>query len=147
MRWIQFNKDNSVHIQDIPVTPETVAHLEENVTLFYTGIQRRAETILHKQKRSASPQTLVQIKGLVPVFYDVLVKGNHEGCPYENDNHEDCLYEVGHLLHRAWELKRSLCDSISNRKLDTIYERAIAAGEQEAEDTFCFTSPWKDRGV
>ena len=32
------------------------------------------------------------------------------------------------MLHSAWELKRSLCDSISNRKLDTIYERAIAAG-------------------
>ena len=28
----------------------------------------------------------------------------------------------------AWQLKRSLCDSISNPMLDTIYERAIAAG-------------------
>ena len=32
------------------------------------------------------------------------------------------------MLHRAWELKRSLCDSISNPVLDRIYERAIAAG-------------------
>ena len=37
-----------------------------------------------------------------------------------------CLSEM--VLHRAWELKRSLCDSISNPILDTIYERAIAAG-------------------
>ncbi len=118
LRRIQFNKDESVHTQDIPVTPETVAHLEENLTLFYTGIQRRAETILHEQKRSASPQTLLQIKELVPAFYDVLVKGNHDGC----------LDEVGHLLHRGWQLKRSLCDSISNPMLDTIYERAVAAG-------------------
>ena len=118
LRRIQFNRDESVHTQAIPVTPETVAHLEENFTLFYTGIQRRAETILHKQKRSASPQTLLQIKELVPAFYDVLAKGNHDGC----------LHEVGHLLHRGWNLKRSLCDSISNPMLDTIYERAIAAG-------------------
>ena len=118
LRWIQFNKDESVETQDIPVTPETVAGLEENLTLFYTGIQRRAETILHEQKRSASPQTLLQIKGLVPAFYDVLIKDNHEGC----------LYEVGGLLHRAWDLKRSLCNSISNPMLDTIYERAVAAG-------------------
>ena len=103
LRRIQFNRDESVHTQAIPVTPETVAHLEENFTLFYTGIQRRAETILNEQKRSASPQTLLQIKELVPAFYDVLAKGNHDGC----------LDEVGHLLHRGWNLKRSLCDSIS----------------------------------
>ena len=136
LRRIQFNKDESVHTQEIPATPETVAHLEENFTLFYTGIQRRAETILHKQKHSASPQTLRQIKELVPAFYDVLVEGNREclhpdssgGCPYRNDNHEDCLCEIGYLLDRAWQLKRSLCDTISNPTLDTIYERAIAAG-------------------
>ena len=118
LKRIQFNKDESVDTQDIPLTPETVARLEKNFILFYTGIQRRAETILHKQKRSASPQTLLQMRALVPAFYDILVKGNHG----------DCLDEVGHLLHRAWQLKRSLCDSISNPMLDTIYESAIAAG-------------------
>ena len=117
LRRIQFNRDESVHTQEIPATPETVARLEEHFTLFYTGIQRRAETILHKQKRSASPQTLLQIKELVPAFYDVLVKGD-----------EDRLCEIGYLLDRAWQLKRSLCDSISNSTLDTIYERAIAVG-------------------
>ena len=118
LKQIQFNRDESVATQDIPVAPETIACLEENFTLFYTGIQRRAETILHKQKRSASPQTLLQMRALVPAFHDVLVEGNRGGC----------LDEVGHLLHRAWELKRSLCDSISNPTLDTIYEHAIAAG-------------------
>ncbi len=118
LRRIQFNRDESVHTQAIPVTSETVARLEENFTLFYTGIQRRAETILHEQKRSASPQTLLQMRELVPAFHDVLVKGNHE----------NCLDEVGHLLHRAWQLKRSLCGSISNPMLDTIYECAVAAG-------------------
>ena len=118
LRRIQFNRDESVHTQDIPITPETVARLERNFTLFYTGIQRRAETILHEQKRAANPQTLLQMRELVPAFYNVLVKGNREGCPDE----------VGHLLHRAWQLKRSLCDNISNPTLDTIYERAVAAG-------------------
>ncbi len=78
LRRIQFNRDESVHTQAIPVTPETVAHLEQNLMLFYTGIQRRAETILHEQKRAANPQTLLQIKELVPAFYNVLVKGNRE---------------------------------------------------------------------
>ena len=118
LRRIQFNRDESVQTQAIPVTPETVARLEENFTLFYTGIQRRAETILHEQKRSASPQTLLQMRELVPAFHDVLVKGNHG----------NCLDEVGHLLHRAWQLKRSLCGSISNPVLDRIYECAVAAG-------------------
>ena len=66
----------------------------------------------------STPQTLLQIKELVSAFYDVLVKGNHKGC----------LYEGGYLLDLAWQLKRSLCDSISNHKLDAIYERAVAAG-------------------
>ena len=136
LKRIRFNEDESVHTQDIPVTPETVARLEENFALFYTGIQRRAETILHEQKRSASLQTLLQMRELVPAFHDVLVTGNPRGCPYEKGNRGflnpdlsgGCLDEVGHLLHCAWQLKRSLCDSISNPTLDTIYERAIAAG-------------------
>ena len=115
LRRIQFNRDESVDTQAIPVTPETIAHLENNFTLFYTGIQRRAETILNKQKRSATPQTLLQIKELVPAFYDALANPSS-------------LSEVGYLLDRAWQLKRSLCDSISNPTLDTIYERAVATG-------------------
>ena len=118
LRRIQFNADERVDIQDVPAIPETLACLEQNLMLFYTGIQRRAETILNKQKRSANPLTLLQIKVLVPAFYNVLLKDPHEGC----------LYEVGYLLNRAWQLKRSLCDNISNPTLDTIYECALAAG-------------------
>ena len=81
LRRIQFNRDESVHTQAIPVTPETVAHLEENFTLFYTGIQRRAETILNEQKRSASPQTLLQIKELVPAFLRCPRKRQSRGLP------------------------------------------------------------------
>jgi len=128
LRRIQFNRDESVDTQEIPIALETIACLEQCFTLFYTGIQRRAETILHEQKRSASPQTLLHMKELVSAFYDVLVKGNHKGCPYKNDTCGGCLDEIGHLLHRAWTLKRSLCDSISNPMLDTIYESAVAAG-------------------
>ena len=136
LRRIQFNRDESVHTQEISATPETIARLEQHFLLFYTGIQRRAETILHEQKRTANPQTLLKIKELVPAFYDVLVEGNHKflnpdlsgGCPYKNDNHEGYLHEVGYLLDHAWQLKRSLCDSISNPMLDTTYERAIVAG-------------------
>ena len=48
LKRIQFNKDESVDTQAIRVTAETIARLEENFTLFYTGIQRRAETILRR---------------------------------------------------------------------------------------------------
>ena len=126
LRWIQFNADESVNTQNIPVSPETIAHLEQHFMLFYTGIQRRAETILHEQKRSASSQTLLQLKQLVPRFYNALVKGKHD---FLNPNlSRACSYEIGRLLDSAWALKRSLCDSISSPKLDTIYERAIDAG-------------------
>ena len=73
LRWTQFNRDGSVQTQDIPITAETLAHLEQNLMLFYTGIQRRAETILHEQKRAANSQTLLQMRELVPAFHDVLV--------------------------------------------------------------------------
>ena len=118
LKWTQFNRDGSVQTHDLPTTAETLAHLEQNLMLFYTGIQRRAETILHEQKRAANSQTLLQMRELVPAFYDVLVKGNNQ----------TCLNEIGHLLHRAWQLKRSLCENISNPMLDIIYERAVTAG-------------------
>ena len=144
LRRIQFNRDESVKTQEIPVAPETVARLEGNFALFYTGIQRRAETILHEQRRSASPQTLLEMRELVPTFYDVLVKGSHGSC----------LDEVGYLLHHAWELKRSLCDSISNSVLDRIYEHAVAAGALGGKilgagggGYFLFYAPTERRGT
>ena len=81
LRWIRFNRDDSVQTQDIPTTAETMAHLEQNLMLFYTGIQRRAETILHEQKRSANPQTLLQIKELAPTFYNAPRQGQPRESP------------------------------------------------------------------
>ena len=65
------------------------------------------------------PHTVLEIQ---PYDYEIIVVDDTYKILRSAQN------EVGHLLHCAWELNRSLCDSISNPTLDTIYERAIAAG-------------------
>ena len=34
----------------------------------------------------------------------------------------------GELLHRSWSLKRVMSDSVSRSEIDTLYEKALAAG-------------------
>jgi D-glycero-alpha-D-manno-heptose-7-phosphate kinase len=38
------------------------------------------------------------------------------------------ILAFGDLLHEAWQAKRSLSTSVSNREVDELYERARAAG-------------------
>jgi len=43
-------------------------------------------------------------------------------------NERTPISELGQLLHQSWLLKRELADSVSNPRIDEIYEAGRAAG-------------------
>jgi D-glycero-alpha-D-manno-heptose-7-phosphate kinase len=84
--------------------------------LFYTGQGRKASDVLAVQNG--------QIAENAPALRQMADQAL-QGCRllYQGD-----LDGFGELLHRAWELKRGLCDKISNPEIDAMYARARAAG-------------------
>ncbi|HXA04946.1 MAG TPA: hypothetical protein VNY30_08910 [Bryobacteraceae bacterium] len=84
---------------------------------FFTGDTRDARQALAKQQ-AATPQKLPVLRrmcGIAREMREILTSSGDLGA-------------FGPLLHESWEAKRSLSDSVSNPRIDELYERALRAG-------------------
>jgi D-sedoheptulose 7-phosphate isomerase len=84
--------------------------------LFFTGITRKADSILGEQKSNIKDRSTI-LRGMKILTYmarDVLKSGN--------------LDDFGRLLNENWQLKKRMASGISNGEIDDLYHRAIAAG-------------------
>jgi D-glycero-alpha-D-manno-heptose-7-phosphate kinase len=90
--------------------------LEDNLLLFYTGVNRQADTILAEQKANIDDTTPVlrELKGLAYAARDELLKGN--------------LDAIGAMLDYSWGLKKKLASKISNSGIDELYNLAKNSG-------------------
>lgn len=113
---ILFHKDGSIKVNNIKMPNDKLRVLGSNLLLFYTGITRKADSILRKQKEKTENifEILVEIRNQVPVLKNF----------FENRANNS----LGHILKQGWELKRSLLSTISNKQIDKMYEVALDAG-------------------
>jgi D-glycero-alpha-D-manno-heptose-7-phosphate kinase len=118
VNFIEFHPNESVTVQPLVLSPAAMSNLESRLMLFYTGDQRDARALLSKQvsvmqSDAAKFATMQRMVDLAYEMRDVLATGDLDG--------------FGTLLHRGWEMKRSL-GGISYARIDDAYERARAAG-------------------
>ncbi|MBI2547988.1 GHMP kinase [Candidatus Woesearchaeota archaeon] len=115
---ILFNTDGSVFVEPVMMKPAIKKKLEQNLVLYYTGLTRKASTILAEQtkvtKQKEKLATLRTLRSMVFELRDALTQGN--------------LSTFGEILHRGWLLKQSLVNGISNPEINAYYERAISLG-------------------
>jgi D-glycero-alpha-D-manno-heptose-7-phosphate kinase len=90
--------------------------LNECFLLFFTGVSRRADTILVEQKNN--------IKTRLTVLREIKQMAYEARKDLENGNFD----AFGSLMHQAWETKKRLANQISNEALDEIYASARRAG-------------------
>jgi D-glycero-alpha-D-manno-heptose-7-phosphate kinase len=116
LRVIQFHPDDSVSVESVPLSDEKRRRFSESLLLFYTGITRRADNILSKQKENieAKATTLDLLKAQTADIYEALTGDN--------------MNRVGRILDAGWKHKRQLADKISNSEIDALYDRALDAG-------------------
>lgn len=114
---LEFRKENDIIIHRIPITQERIEELQQSLVLIFSGIKRKASKVAAKQiaKASINQKSLKQIRSIVDQGYDILCS-------------QKPLSEFGNLLHKTWQIKRSLETSISNTEIDAIYNRGIKAG-------------------
>jgi D-glycero-alpha-D-manno-heptose-7-phosphate kinase len=119
INFIEFETNDNVIVNPLPLDPGVAAAIEQNLLLFFTGVQRSASSILGEQKKSiekdpASVETLRRMVDIAYAVRETLMQGDVDG--------------VGSALHECWLLKRSLADQISSTNIDQLYEKALAAG-------------------
>jgi len=118
LNFIEFHPNESVTVQPLVLPPAIMSGLESRLMLFYTGDQRDARALLSKQisVMQSDADKFATMQRMVDLAYamrDVLAAEDLDG--------------FGNLLHRGWEMKRSL-GGISYSRIDDAYERARSAG-------------------
>ena len=116
LRFIEFHQDGSVTADPVNVDPLVKRRLDENLLVFFTGVTRKADTILAEQK-----ENIHQRLALLREMKDMA----HEARTQLHAGNVDAL---GRLLHQSWLLKKQLASRISNGTIEDAYQAALAAG-------------------
>lgn len=92
--------------------------LDDNLMLFYTGVQRFSSEIQADTFAKPFDKTkqLLEMLALVDEAQNILTDKNAS------------LNEFGRLLDYTWKLKRGTGNKVSNNSIDDLYERGIKAG-------------------
>ncbi len=114
---IEFEGNHNILVTPITLPHDRMAELESNLMLFFTGLTRTASDIA-AHKISQIPNRNEELKKMhlmVDEAINVL-------------NGKSKINVFGDMLHKAWRLKKSLSEKVSNSIIDDIYDTAIATG-------------------
>ncbi len=112
---INFLKNDKIIVKKI--LSDNLKKLNSNLLLLYTGIQRNAEAVarnyVHKLPNKKE-KNVRKIISNVELGENMIKSGN--------------INDFGKLLHHAWIEKKELSKSISNHKIDELYNASIQNG-------------------
>ena len=115
-----FNKDGTVVAERVNVAPETLDELESNLLIFFSGVERRASSVLKEQAKTITANA----DDAVNRMHRIKEMG-YETKRYLERGEVD---KFGDLLHEHWMNKRQLASNMSDSNLDEHYEAARKAG-------------------
>ena len=117
--FIEFHADDAVSVSPIVCGRETMAELQRWLMMFYTGITRRAGSILESQTAAMEDDQRKWEMG------KAMVTLAHQ---LRDELQRERLSSFGDILNENWELKKKLADGISNPKIDGWYQAARSQG-------------------
>ena len=117
LNYIQFNPGEDVFVNPLVSSREIKDKFRNHLMMFYTGITRKANSILKRQNKNidSKKQDLKKMRELAIEIRKVLDGGKE-------------LDRVGEILHQGWLLKKELTSGISNNLIDGYYNKALEAG-------------------
>lgn len=118
LNYISFRDRDSVRVEKVVCSEQSLRRLQDNLLLFYTGIQRYSDAIQKKHVSGIEKnlESLDALAGLARRGRDIL-------CGSTDD-----LNQFGRLLDEGWQLKKNIGSGVSNPEIDDMYTRAIQAG-------------------
>lgn len=116
----EFRSDGAVVVSPLKLTAETLANLEDNLTLFYTGYTRSAAEILREQDDKSKEGDPSMIENL----HFVKELGLQSKRALESGD----LRQFAEIMHVHWEHKKKRSGSMSNRMINDWYDLACRNG-------------------
>ena len=115
-QYFEFRPDDSVRVSPIPLSTGDRERLSEHLSLFYTGVTRKAQDLLRRQseRTGTNRPSLERMRELARDARDAIL-------------HTDYA-RLGEILDEGWVLKRGLSTGVSTDEIDARYAAAKGAG-------------------
>jgi D-glycero-alpha-D-manno-heptose-7-phosphate kinase len=115
---IEFRRDDTYSVNAMTLESSFIDEMEKSFLLVFTGFQRMASDIAEEQIRStpSKQKELLAIRDIAEEATELLSHSSKS------------VKELGALLKRQWEIKRTLTSKVSTDRIDEIYQAGIDAG-------------------
>ena len=119
LNFIRFEPDDSVRVEPILCSRESLSRLESHLVTFYTGRTRLASSVMVEQSQKTESSTAVQrlLRRLKGLAFDL-----------RNELNQGRLDVLGEIMDEGWWLKREIHEGISSPEIDDCYAAAKGAG-------------------
>lgn len=120
INFLEFYKNDRVIVNPLQLKSKIIYELEFNLLLYFTDTQRLSATIINEQvknvneKNEQSVAAMHNLKEQAQQMKDALLTEN--------------LDNIGRILHFGWQNKKQMAHSISNKLIDSIYDKALENG-------------------
>jgi D-glycero-alpha-D-manno-heptose-7-phosphate kinase len=118
--FMEFLSNDRVIINPLRIPEWIRSELEASMLLYYTGTSRESASIIMEQTKRIEQaeddtmNSLHRIKAYATEMKEYLLKGQ--------------IAKMAETLSKSWDEKRHTSKSISNDRIDHIYDKALAAG-------------------
>lgn len=125
---LDIDRLGNVKVTPLKLDHEVIYELENRLLMFYTDIERDANTILDEQSKKISESKSAQLKESKISALDYMDKIKAIGYKIKDTLLDDDVDAFGKLLHEHWLTKKSVSDKMSNSKIDNWYDLAMKNG-------------------
>lgn len=115
-RFLNFGTDGCIGVEPLALEEQQKRRLNQNLMLFFTGLTRKAESVLDEQRQN------------IPSRLDVLSNMKQLALEAKAALLANQLDDFGLLLHEGWLLKKQMASRVSNGAIDELYQKARDAG-------------------
>jgi len=118
INYIRFYDNETVTIRPMNISQKNLKNFSQSILVFWTGMTRASESVLKEQndKNISNKEILTKIRNQALELSDILSKNKFLSS------------DVGRLLNRGWEYKKTLASKISNTTIDEWYQHALESG-------------------
>lgn len=118
LNLISFNPNESVVVDPVICSQQTINKLEDNILTFFTGRTRSASPILKNQSIALlQKRHKLIMRRMVQLAFEL---------KYELER--GCLDNFGQILDENWSLKKGLSEGISDSQIDAWYAAGMKSG-------------------
>ena len=118
LNYFEFRKDGRVRVESLWNSLNSSQSIFDASTLYWTGIQRKAEDILGEQQRNIPDQieSLHRVSELAERCRELFLNSNN------------LVIDVAKLINDGWGYKKNFASTVTSGTLDEIVSRALTGG-------------------